>query len=113
LPHRLDRYIGQFDDKDIVEVASETMFRSTRQRSSYFVVFVVVVVVADFFIRHHSAAASDAEVAKGLTITKLGVEHLDNDENELIEAAKGKSCLFNAFKQLFCVYRHEDITMLL
>jgi len=87
LPARwLDRCIGQFGDKDIVEVVSEIMFRSPRQRSSSFLV-VVVVVVADFFIRHHSAAASEAEVANGLT--NLGSEHLDNDENELIAAAKG------------------------
>lgn len=63
------------------------MFRSPRQRSSSFLVVVVVVVVADFFIRHHSAAASEAEVANGLT--NLGSEHLDNNENELIAAAKG------------------------
>jgi len=65
-------------------------FASQRRRSSSVVVlicFVVVVVVADFS-RHHSAAASETDVAEQLA--KLGSEDLDEDENELAVAAKGR-----------------------
>jgi len=73
---------------------------SRRRRSLSLVVRVYFVVVVADFTRHHSVAASATDVAE--QPNKLSSQDLDDDENELIIAAKGTgqvqvaSCLLSA-----------------
>jgi len=74
-------------DKDMVELMDCGLQLALRRRqcSSFLVVFVCFVVV----IGHLSSVAAASEKNITQELNKLSIGDLDNDENELITAAKG------------------------